>query len=195
MAIHSVWVTQDAQLESVLRQVRVTIQAALPADLVARVSPERLESALQPWVQAALQTAHANPAPCPASARPTVRAEQWQASLRFFPAPEGGGVIVIHVEADPSRPTCLMRRGLSAREAAILHLVAQGHSDTEVGAQLGISTRTVNNNLHRIYTRIGVANRAGVVAWVYRQDRWSGSLQGVSLQGQSKLAELRNRQG
>jgi len=51
--------------------------------------------------------------------------------------------------------------GLTNRELEILRLVARGKSMKEVGAELGISPKTVDNHLQNLYPKIGVKTRAG----------------------------------
>jgi HD-GYP domain-containing protein (c-di-GMP phosphodiesterase class II) len=51
--------------------------------------------------------------------------------------------------------------GLTARESDALGLLAQGLSNKGIAHQLGISPKTVGNHVERIYTKLGVSNRAG----------------------------------
>jgi len=57
--------------------------------------------------------------------------------------------------------------GLSPREAEILSWVAQGKTNSEIGTIVGISERTVQKHLERVYLRLGVENRhaAMTLAW------------------------------
>ncbi|MFN8538782.1 MAG: response regulator transcription factor [Thermomicrobiales bacterium] len=55
--------------------------------------------------------------------------------------------------------------GLSAREAEVLRLVAQGCSNAEIAARLFLSPRTVTTHLTAIYTKLGVENRAAATAF------------------------------
>ena len=48
---------------------------------------------------------------------------------------------------------------LTAREAEVLRLVAQGLSNAEVGERLFLSPRTVGQHLRSIYNKLGVDNR------------------------------------
>jgi DNA-binding CsgD family transcriptional regulator len=50
--------------------------------------------------------------------------------------------------------------GLSAREAEVLRLVAQGLANAEVGERLFLSPRTVQQHLRSIYNKLDVENRA-----------------------------------
>ena len=51
--------------------------------------------------------------------------------------------------------------GLTAREADVLGLLAQGCSNKAIASTLGISAKTVGNHVEHIYTKLGVTNRAG----------------------------------
>jgi len=51
--------------------------------------------------------------------------------------------------------------GLTARESDVLGLLAQGLPNKGIAHQLGISPKTVGNHVERIYTKLGVSNRAG----------------------------------
>ena len=48
---------------------------------------------------------------------------------------------------------------LTAREVAVLRLVAQGLTDAQVAERLVISPRTVNAHLRSIYSKLGVTTR------------------------------------
>jgi predicted ATPase/DNA-binding CsgD family transcriptional regulator/sugar phosphate isomerase/epimerase len=58
--------------------------------------------------------------------------------------------------------------GLTAREAEVVRLVAQGLSDREVAARLVISPRTVDTHLRNIFTKVGVDSRTALAAWALR---------------------------
>jgi DNA-binding NarL/FixJ family response regulator len=57
---------------------------------------------------------------------------------------------------------------LSAREREIAELVAAGHTNKEIAAELFLSPRTVENHLSRISGKLGVRGRAAVAGAIGR---------------------------
>jgi DNA-binding NarL/FixJ family response regulator len=57
-------------------------------------------------------------------------------------------------------------RGLTAREAEIVRLVAAGRTNREVGEALYLSEKTVRNYLSTVFTKLGVSRRAELAALV-----------------------------
>lgn len=55
---------------------------------------------------------------------------------------------------------------LSAREAEVLALVAQGLSNLEITQKLFISPNTLKSHIRQAYRKIGASTRAQAVAWV-----------------------------
>lgn len=60
-------------------------------------------------------------------------------------------------------------RQLTAREREVLRLLANGHTNAEVGLQLYLSPETVRTHVHRAVTRLGVRNRTQAVAKALRE--------------------------
>ena len=60
----------------------------------------------------------------------------------------------------PGRP---MRRpaGLSERECQVLGLLARGLATKQVASRLGISPKTCDHHIQRVYAKAGVSTRAG----------------------------------
>jgi DNA-binding NarL/FixJ family response regulator len=55
--------------------------------------------------------------------------------------------------------------GLSPREEQVLRLVAQGMSNKQIGASLGIAERTVKVHMGSVFRRIGVEDRTSAALW------------------------------
>jgi DNA-binding NarL/FixJ family response regulator len=53
---------------------------------------------------------------------------------------------------------------VSPRQSQILSLIAEGKCDKEIARGLGMSARTVDSHLQRLYQRYGVHSRAAMVA-------------------------------
>jgi DNA-binding CsgD family transcriptional regulator len=54
--------------------------------------------------------------------------------------------------------------GLSLREAEIMSLIADGHSNGQIAAQLVLAEKTVKNHVNRIYAKLGAESRAAAIA-------------------------------
>ena len=54
--------------------------------------------------------------------------------------------------------------GLTAREAEVLRLVAEGMSNRQIGEALAISEYTVARHLQNIFVKLGVSSRAAATA-------------------------------
>ncbi|MDQ6656835.1 MAG: LuxR C-terminal-related transcriptional regulator [Actinomycetota bacterium] len=55
---------------------------------------------------------------------------------------------------------------LTARQGEVAALVAAGHTNRQVGRQLGISEKTVEIHVHNIMARLDAPSRAAIAAWV-----------------------------
>ncbi|MFD8577192.1 response regulator transcription factor [Streptomyces virginiae] len=53
---------------------------------------------------------------------------------------------------------------LTNRELQIIDLVAQGHTNTQIGRRLELSPNTIKTHLNRISRRLGTTSRAHTVA-------------------------------
>ena len=59
---------------------------------------------------------------------------------------------------------------VTPRQAEILALVASGLSDKEIASRLGLSPRTIQSHLDRLYLQHGFHKRtAAVAAWLREQ--------------------------
>jgi len=52
---------------------------------------------------------------------------------------------------------------LTRREREVLHLVAQGHTNDEIAATLGLSPKTVRNHVSNVFDKLGVGGRAQAI--------------------------------
>jgi DNA-binding NarL/FixJ family response regulator len=83
----------------------------------------------------------------------------------------GGGSVISpelagHLLREFSRDGGIAARPLlSARELQIVRLVADGLTDNEIGTQLYLSPRTVQNHLTSTRQKIGLRRRAEIVRW------------------------------
>ncbi len=64
---------------------------------------------------------------------------------------------------------------LTERERQVVRRVVEGASNDEIGAQLGISTRTVESHLRRLFERLGLASRTELATRALQE----GWLEGV----------------
>jgi DNA-binding CsgD family transcriptional regulator len=80
----------------------------------------------------------------------------------------GERLIVLEEQRTALRPTDLRTLGLTPREAEVLAWVALGKTNGDTGAILGISARTVQHTLERIYGKLGVHTRAAAAARAVR---------------------------
>lgn len=74
------------------------------------------------------------------------------------------GVLSIPGIVDPVPSEGNPARQLSARELEVIRLVADGWSNKSIGQQLSLSSLTVKNHLARIGRKLGVGDRAQMVA-------------------------------
>jgi two-component system response regulator NreC len=79
--------------------------------------------------------------------------------LRYL-NPQLGGLIAAAPETPPGPPD-----HLTEREVEVLRLVAFGHTNAEISAQLYLSVRTVESHRAHIQQKAGLATRAELVAY------------------------------
>ncbi len=58
---------------------------------------------------------------------------------------------------------------LTAREEAVLRLVAQSFTNQQVATRLGLSESTVKTHVSAIITKLDCVDRVGMVAWAFRR--------------------------
>lgn len=87
-------------------------------------------------------------------------------------AAEGQGVFsaeVTRMLAEPD-PTAVPLEQLTAREAEIADLVAEGRSNAEIAHGLGLSIYTVKNHVSNILMKLGVQSRTEAAARILRRE-------------------------
>lgn len=55
------------------------------------------------------------------------------------------------------------KMGLTARELEVIRLIAQGHSNTEIAAELFVSEATVKTHINHIFSKLGARDRSQVI--------------------------------
>jgi ATP/maltotriose-dependent transcriptional regulator MalT len=76
---------------------------------------------------------------------------------------EGAGQVASR--STPARAIELVKGDLSAREAQVLRLAAQGLSNAQIAERLFLSTNTVRAHLYTIYSKLGVSNRTAAIRY------------------------------
>jgi non-specific serine/threonine protein kinase len=64
-----------------------------------------------------------------------------------------------------AKPRAASPAGLSARELEVVRLVAEGHSNKAVAAQLHLSVRTVESHVRNALAKLGLENRTQLATW------------------------------
>lgn len=86
-------------------------------------------------------------------------------SLRHVRRLTRGGNPTLGTDAMPALPP------LSARERQVATAVAAGLGNVEIAARLGLSVKTIETQLSRIYTRLNLRSRAQLAAYIANEER------------------------
>lgn len=128
------------------------------AAAVVRSDADGLESLARTWEAAG---AAGTAAECLAFAAAASPARATVLGARIADLTAGTGLCTPPLQAVAA---LVERQELTAREREIVALVAEGLSNRAIAEQLVVSTRTVENHLHRAYAKLGVSSRAELVA-------------------------------
>lgn len=137
-------------------------ELALRYDLVDSKHPHRLMAWLRQRLPAASNPLHT--APSEVSTHPPLAVTTSSGTLRIsFAYLNSQSFVLLKETRTTSARNALAQFGLTPREAEILEWVAKGKSNPEIGTILGISFRTVQKHLERVYSRLGVDNRHAAI--------------------------------
>jgi len=96
--------------------------------------------------------------------------------VREDPGPGGGEGLALngarrHIPADAPREASGAADAseshgpLSAREAEVMSLIADGQTNGQIAARLFLAEKTVKNHVRRIYSKLGVGSRPAAIAY------------------------------
>jgi DNA-binding CsgD family transcriptional regulator len=88
-----------------------------------------------------------------------VARDQKQLVVRVAPAGSGQRLLLLTEEQPAYSIDLLLTLGLTRREAEVLHWLAEGKTNAEISAILGVSQHTVNKHTEHIFAKLGVENR------------------------------------
>jgi DNA-binding CsgD family transcriptional regulator len=123
----------------------------------------RLPDALHRWTLHAIDGLDGNGLGSSPEHRLTVEGPGGRLTVRLVADP-GGPLLFLHEERADARPAAWRALGLSPREAEVLTWVTEGKTNPEIAVILGLSPRTVQTHLDRIFRKLGVESRAAAVA-------------------------------
>nr|WSX50960.1 response regulator transcription factor [Streptomyces sp. NBC_00974] len=78
--------------------------------------------------------------------------------------------ITVRLLSRPARERRIAPRAahpLTEREVEIVRLVAKGHTNAEIGAELFISAGTAKTHVANVQAKLGVRNRVGIATWAW----------------------------
>jgi DNA-binding CsgD family transcriptional regulator len=146
-----------------IRRVTEAAERWLTHYLGPAARPDHLPAGLQEWVQGH-EVARGRTDALPPVRRPfVIEREGWRLTVRLVSQPPDS-LLLLEEVATRLNPAALTRLGLSAREAEVLGWVASGKTNPSIAALLGISPRTVQTHLERVYRKLQVQTRTAAAA-------------------------------
>jgi DNA-binding CsgD family transcriptional regulator len=92
-----------------------------------------------------------------------VKLEDTRLSIRLIPdSPDD--LLVLEEERTKVDYAALQQLGMTPREAEVLHWVAEGKTNKDIGTILRSSPRTVGKHLERVFSKLGVETRTAAAA-------------------------------
>ncbi len=138
-------------------------------DLQTKQEANRLPSLIQAWLRKQLTqlvpSDDVGTAPIPL----TIHGKPGALEIRLIP--KDRQYLLLLQEHRSAALRTFTHLGLSAREAEILGWIVQGKTNPDIGVILGISRRTVQKHLERIYIKLGVENRHAAITMIHAQDQ------------------------
>lgn len=118
---------------------------------------------LRLWLDA--MASAGDPGPIDKTPQLSLSGESGRLKLRYAGTMDGERLLLLEEHRNDLYAERLVQRlGLSAREAEVLNWLAAGKTNRDIAQILGISPRTVNKHLERIYVKLGVETRAAATA-------------------------------
>jgi non-specific serine/threonine protein kinase len=76
-----------------------------------------------------------------------------------------GDAVLVLADRLTAQPEAATAQALTARQAEVAELIAEGLTNRQIGRRLGISEKTVELHVSAVLARLGLPSRAGVAAW------------------------------
>ena len=89
---------------------------------------------------------------------------------------EAGGAVLAALGQPQTRPGQTL--DLTAREVEVLRLLTEGRTIKGVALHLGIATKTADNHVQNLYSKLGVTTRAAAVLWAVERGLHQNFLSG-----------------
>lgn len=119
---------------------------------------DQLPDALALWISRQ-ESSLGFSADAPLERRPMVVRRDGRRLIARLLSAEGRSMLILEEHSESINVEALRRVGLTRREIEVIAWVAQGKTNIEVAMVLGVSPRTVQKHLERIYQKMGVETR------------------------------------